>query len=205
MTPEPVTVPPSATVEEALALMRRGRFRHLPVVADGTLAGVISERDLHAGEQAGLDDVQRRRQVRGLMVRDVITIGPSDPVEHAARLMLENKIGCLPVMEEGKLAGIITEADIFRAFVEVLGVMEPGTRVQVRASDLAGALDRIAEVARTQRVRVISVVSDAPATGRTPGVVVRFGTLMIGPLVAALRASGLEVDEPEPGLAGTAP
>lgn len=204
MTVKPVTVPPSATVEEALSAMRRGRFRHLPVVADGALAGVVSERDLHAGEHAGAGDLHRGRPVRAMMTRDVITIGADDPVEEAARLMLENKIGCLPVMEDGTLVGIITEADIFRAFVQVLGVMEPGTRIQVRAADLAGALDRIADVARAQGVRVISVVSDAPAKGRNPGLVVRFGTLMIGPLVAALRASGLEVDGPEPGLTGTA-
>jgi acetoin utilization protein AcuB len=205
MTADPTTVPPSATVDEATAAMRQGRFRHLPVVSDGTLIGVVSERDLHAGDHVVPDELHRGRPVRSMMSRNVITIGPDDPVEQAARLMLENKVGCLPVMEEGRLTGIITEADIFRAFVQVLGVMEPGTRIQIRCADLGDALDQIAAVARAQRVRVISVVSDPATAGRNAGLVVRFGTMMIAPLVAALRAAGLDVVEPQPGLTGTAP
>lgn len=205
MTGDPTTVLPNATVEEASSLMRRGRFRHLPVVVDGVLAGVVSERDLHTADQAVPEEMHRQRQVRSMMTRNVITIGPDDPVEQAARLMLENKIGCLPVMEDGRLTGIITEADIFRAFVEVLGVMEPGTRIQIRCADLGGALDQVAGVARAQQVRVISVVSDPATADRGAGLVVRFGTMMIAPLVAALREAGLEVDEPEPGLSRTAP
>ncbi|MGD9894587.1 MAG: CBS and ACT domain-containing protein [Dehalococcoidia bacterium] len=205
MTAAPTTVPPNATVEEATAVMRHGRFRHLPVVSDGVLVGVVSERDLHAGDHIVPDELHRGRPVRSTMVHDVITIGPDDPVEQAARLMLENKVGCLPVMEDGRLTGIITEADIFRAFVQVLGVMEPGTRIQIRSADLVSALDQIAAVARRQQVRVISVVSDPATVGRSAGLVVRFGTMMIAPLVAALRAAGLDVVEPEPGLTGTAP
>lgn len=205
MTADPIVVPPSATVDEATSLMRRGRFRHLPVVSDGVLVGVVSERDLHAGDHVVPDELHLGRPVRSMMTPDVITIGPDDPVEQAARLMLENKAGCLPVIEDARLVGIITEADIFRAFVQVLGVMEPGTRIQIRCADLGCALDQIATVAREQRVRVISVVSDPATAGRSAGLVVRFGTMMIAPLVAALRAAGLEVDEPEPGLTGMAP
>jgi acetoin utilization protein AcuB len=205
MTPNPVTVSPDESIGEAASLMRQGRFRHLPVVGDGRLVGVLSERDLHLGDSGLSDEIQRQRPVRVVMTANVITIGPNDPVEYAARLMLENKVGCLPVMQGGTPIGIITEADIFRAFVQVLGVMEPGTRVQIRATDLGSALDRIAGVARDQNVRVISVVSEAPVAGGRTGLVVRFSTLMIAPLIAALRASGLDVDEPEPGFAGTAP
>jgi acetoin utilization protein AcuB len=143
MTHRPVTVAPSQTIADAQSLMRRGRFRHLPVVADGTLAGVVTERDLHVAELGSWTPEVGNRPVRSVMTRNVITVAPDDPVEHAARLMLENKVGCLPVLEGSDLVGIITEADIFRAFVQVLGVMEPGTRIQLRATNLAEALERI--------------------------------------------------------------
>jgi acetoin utilization protein AcuB len=130
------------------------------------------------------------------MTANVITVGPDDPVEQAAQLMLENKVGCLPVVEKAALIGIITESDIFRAFVGVLGVMEPGTRVQINSDDFATALACVAEVARSRRVRIISVISEPPGDERPGRLVVRFATLMVRPLVEALRAAGLDVDEP---------
>jgi acetoin utilization protein AcuB len=204
MTPRPVVVAPEQTVAEAQGLMRRGRFRHLPVVAGGVLAGVVTERDLHAADSIVLNPEQANRPVRSRMTRNLITVAPDDPVEHAARLMLENKIGCLPVLDGSDLVGIITEADIFRAFVQLLGVMEPGTRIQLRAANLAEALERVAEVAQHQGVRIISVVTESPRPDAPASLVVRFGTLMLGPLTAALRASGLEVTEPDAGRAGSA-
>ena len=204
MTARPVTVTPAQTIAEAQALMRHGRFRHLPVVADGALAGVVTERDLRVADPAAWTPELANRPVRAVMTRDVITVGPDDPVEHAARLMLENKVGCLPVVEGELLVGIITESDIFRAFVQVLGVMEPGTRVQVRAANVAEALARIAEVAHQRGVRVVSIVSEVSQPGEPVALTVRFATLMLAPLTAALRASGLQVAEPDPGRAGSA-
>ena len=204
MTARPVTVTPAQTIAEAQTLMRHGRFRHLPVVADGALAGVVTERDLRVADPAAWAPELGNRPVRAVMTRDVITVAPADPVEHAARLMLENKVGCLPVVEGDALVGIITESDIFRAFVQVLGVLEPGTRVQLRAADLAEALARVAEVAHQQGVRVVSIISETPQPGAPAALTVRFATLMLAPLIAALQASGLEVAEPDAGRAGSA-
>ena len=198
MTKHPITVAPEQSIADAELMMRRGRFRHLPVVAGGQLVGVVTERDFHASMHDE-DDVHRNRPVRTVMTRDVITVTPSDPVEQAARLMLENKVGCLPVMDGDALVGIITESDIFRAFVQVLGVLEPGTRVQIRAPDLVAALERVAEVAQEQRIRVVSIVSEPPGAAGMPSVVVRFGTVMLAPLIAALQARGLDVEQPDPG------
>jgi acetoin utilization protein AcuB len=182
--------------------MRRGRFRHLPVVRDGVLAGVVSERDLRLQEVGLPDDVIRARPVRSVMSADVIAIGPADPVEEAARLMLENKVGCLPVVEGSALVGIVTESDIFRAFVNVLGVMEPGTRIQVRTRDLAAALEAVGAVARSQKVRVTAVASVVSPSDATIALVVRFGTPLIARLTASLRAAGLEIVGPDPGSEG---
>lgn len=197
MTPRPRTVTPGQPLSDAAVVMRRGRFRHLPVVDGGELRGVITERDLEgAGDLSGEGG---DRPVRSVMTAEVITIGPDEPIDQAARLMLENKIGCVPVVEGASLVGIITESDIFRAFVRVLGVMEPGTRVQIRTDDLAAALADVAGVARARGVRLVSVVSEPDGAGGPARLVVRFGTVMLGPLNSALRAAGLDIAEPHPG------
>jgi len=202
MTARPVTVTPGQSLEEAAALMRRGRFRHLPVTQDGALVGIITERDLHGGESTGADGEARRRPVRTVMAVNVVTIGPDDPVEEAARLMLENKVGCLPVLDGAGVAGIITESDIFRAFVRILGVLEPGTRIQIRTRDLAGALEGVGGVARARGIRVAAVASEVSVASTEATLVVRFATPMIAQLTTALRASGLDVVEPDPGATG---
>jgi acetoin utilization protein AcuB len=194
MTARPATVAPGDSVASAAAIMRRGRFRHLPVVDDDVLVGVVSERDLYRGD--GVEPSQRA--VRSVMSAETITIAPDDPLEEAARIMLENKVGCLPVVEEGRLTGIVTESDIFRAFVDVLGVLEPGTRIQIRTSSLDEALTHVVDVARRAKVRIVSINSER---GRAPeewGLVVRFGTVTIEPLLQELRSAGLDVLTPDP-------
>jgi CBS domain-containing protein len=122
MTRDPVTVTPNDTLEHARTLMRLGRIRHLPVVDAGVLKGLISQRDvLYA----------RASKVAEVMVREPLTTVPSHPLRKAARLMFQKKIGCLPVVSaDGRLLGIITEADFVRF-----------------AADVATELDRVEAIA----------------------------------------------------------
>lgn len=112
MTSNVVTIDETAKLPEALTLMGRHEVRHLVVVDDGTVLGVVSERDLlrHLGEQT---------QVREVMTKKVLGVSPAVSVSWAAALMLRNNIGCLPVLEDGeKLVGIITESDVLLALTE---------------------------------------------------------------------------------------
>jgi CBS domain-containing protein len=112
-----VTVRQDADFQKALALMQEKKLRRLPVVDDdGQLVGIIVERDLLV---AAMRYLQSRVEVGDLMTRNVITIGPDADLNEVARTMLERKIGGLPVVEHGRLVGIITESDIFRRFVEL--------------------------------------------------------------------------------------
>jgi CBS domain-containing protein/nucleotide-binding universal stress UspA family protein len=124
MTSVPVTIRPDTPVGEAEQLMRHRRIRHLPVVKDGRLCGIITDRDVRTtmpspatglamGEIRYLLD---RLLVERVMTRSVVTIGPDAPVADAVRLVLAHRIGALPVMEGDRLAGIITETDLLRAF-----------------------------------------------------------------------------------------
>jgi len=108
-------------------LMGMERIRHLPVLdVDGELVGILSQRDLFRGALArnlgygehAQNKLMSQLVVKEVMTNDPITIAPDAPLAEAAKKMLEHKIGCLPVVEEGRLVGILTESDFLAAFVE---------------------------------------------------------------------------------------
>jgi CBS domain-containing protein len=112
-----VTVRQDADFQKALALMQEKKLRRLPVVDDdGQLVGIVVERDLLV---AAMRYLQSRVEVGDIMTRNVVTVGPDTGLAEVARTMLERKIGGLPVLEQGRLVGIITESDIFKCFVEL--------------------------------------------------------------------------------------
>ncbi len=112
-----VTVRQDADFQKALALMQEKKLRRLPVVDDdGQLVGIVVERDLLV---AAMRYLQSRVEVGDVMTRNVVTVGPDTDLNEVARMMLERKIGGLPVVEHGRLVGIITESDIFKRFVEL--------------------------------------------------------------------------------------
>jgi CBS domain-containing membrane protein len=127
MTPKVFTLKPSDSLEELYELMDDKHVRHVPIVnREGDLEGLVTHRDLSRsvlGPQEGLplsvqEDLLRRRKVREIMATEVDTIEPDEPLEEAAEMLLENKIGCLPVVEGEHLVGILTEADFVRYYVE---------------------------------------------------------------------------------------
>ncbi|HEU4899575.1 MAG TPA: CBS domain-containing protein, partial [Actinomycetota bacterium] len=148
MTPAPVTVSPQATVAAAISAMRRGRFRHLPVVADAAtrseLVGVVSERDLETWPEAPVEVAESLadRPVAEVMTSQPVTVWPDEPVEVAARLLAEHAIGCLPVVGDQGLVGILTESDLFSVLLRLLGGGEPSSRITLVLPDVPGALGR---------------------------------------------------------------
>lgn len=127
MTPNPKTISSSATLPEAYWVMIKNDIRRLPVVDHGKLVGIITLEDLRRFEpisMAGMDlirmsDMLSTLPVRRVMNTDLKTISPERPLIDAAKMLLENKISALPVVDNEELVGIITESDIFRAFVEM--------------------------------------------------------------------------------------
>ena len=115
MTSDPVTIGPDATLSNAKTIMDAGRFRRVPVVEDGRLVGILTERDLR--EYTGYLESTR---VNAAMRTALVTVTPYNTVEDAARLMLKHKIGGLPIVADGKLVGIITTSDLLKAFLVVV-------------------------------------------------------------------------------------
>ena len=174
MTTVPITIRPDAPVADAQHLMRHRRIRHLPVVTDGRLVGIITDRDVRTampspatGLAAGeIRYLLHRLLVERIMTRSVITISPDRSIADAAGLVLLHRIGALPVMEDDRLAGIITETDLLRAFASGATPAERAARpdrsivehtILVPLDGSPGSesvLPAVAELARARAARV---------------------------------------------------
>ncbi len=134
MTKDPVTVGPRTGAAEALGLMQERKFRRLPVVDEGRLVGIVTDANLTSALQyyAGrFDKARQKRDFSGIQVQNIMTPSPftarpDTPVAEVARLMQDRKIGGVPIVDKGKVVGIITESDIFHALLSVLGFGLPG-------------------------------------------------------------------------------
>jgi len=156
MTRNPVTVKDDTSLYDALKIMRENKVRRLPVLdKGGKLVGIVSEKDLlYASPSPAtslsvweINYLTSKITVRELMTKKVITVCEECPIEEAARTMVDNKIGGVPVMRGDRLIGIITETDLFKAFLELLGAREQGTRFTLLAPEKKGML-----AAMTRRV-----------------------------------------------------
>ncbi len=152
MTRHPITISQETPVTEALTFMRQNRIRRLPVLdRHGRLVGIVSEKDLLYVSPSPATTLSvyeigyllSKIRVEEIMTRDVITVTPDTPIEQAARIMVDNKIGGLPVVDEGALVGIITETDIFKVLLEMLGARDHGVRVTLETVDEPGKLSAI--------------------------------------------------------------
>ncbi|MBU4074712.1 MAG: CBS domain-containing protein, partial [Proteobacteria bacterium] len=122
MTPNPVTLTEDSSFQDALHLMKEKKIRRLPVVAkDGHLVGIVVQKDLFSASPSSATSLSifevhyllSKLKMKNVMTKQVVTVGDDCPLEEAARIMVDYKIGCLPILKEDKLVGIITETDIF--------------------------------------------------------------------------------------------
>ena len=172
MTRGVVVLSPETTVGEALALCRERRIRHLPVLEEGELVGIASDRDLRSAAPAlgdpGRASALEKIRISEVMSRDVVTTRPEDPIEEAANRMQERRIGCLPVVEDGVLVGILTSSDVMEALVQLIGAHEPGSRLVVSMPDRPGTLAGTAGIFGVLGINIVSVVA-GPRQEPPPG------------------------------------
>jgi acetoin utilization protein AcuB len=204
-----VTVSPDTSIADAYRVMHDRRIRHLPVAADGRLTGIVTDRDLrYMTSRLHPSPVEAETPVSKIMTDSVITAGPLDPVEEAARLLRARRIGSLPVLDGDDLVGIVTVTNLLDAIIDLTGLKKPGGRLAVSLPDESGQLARL-----TQRVAeagldirsVLTYYEDDPAgpeedvsddaaeqAGRLR-VILRVDTLNIRMLADNLRNEGFEV------------
>jgi acetoin utilization protein AcuB len=218
MQPRVVTVTPTTTLPDAIRLTNQRRIRHLPVIEDGELVGIVSDRDLKramassatALEAHELTYLLNKLTVGEIMTGVVVTISPLAPVENAARLMVEERIGALPVLDGSRLVGIVTETDVLQLFVKAVGAGRDSSRLDIfLGGSPEGLGDAVTTVERAGAP--VASVMVLTSSGGVRQAVVRIATLDAAAAVSALEARGYlvrqpggEAAEPRRGIPGEA-
>jgi len=207
MTKKVITITPDDSVSDAVKLMKEKKIKHIPVLRDEKLKGIISDRDIREfspSKATSLDIYELHyllatTKVKEMMKTKVITITAESPVEEAAMLMLDNNIGSLPVVEGGRLAGIISDRDIFKVLVDITGIRHGGHRVALTVEDRPGSVREVADIIRKYDFSLQSILTSyekAPKGFRN--VVIRcYGEGKFGALKAELLGTfkGVKIDK----------
>jgi len=164
MTSQVFTVTPDESIADTLLLMREKKIDRLPVLDKGKLVGFVTDGDLREVSPSPattlsifeLNYLIAKTPIREVALKKVVTCHPDTQIEDAALLMRQHKIGGLPVLEDGKLVGIITGYDILDAFLDIMGARSPGERLVIEAKDKAGVLLEIATTIKQFEVDVTS-------------------------------------------------
>lgn len=168
MAKDPVTISEDTSMIKAIHIMKERRFRRLPVVAAGRLVGMVTDRDLKeaAPSKATTLDVHElyyllaELQVKEIMSHNPLSVSQDDTVEHAAQIMLDHTISGLPVVDtQGKVVGIITQSDVFRAFMDITGVLQGGVQFALRLPDRPGLIKEVVDLLRSRGARFVSLLS----------------------------------------------
>ena len=188
-----VSVSPGTTLQDAYRTMREKGFRHLPVLDGERLAGVVTDRDLRlATSVLAPVPFPADSAVSAVMCREPLTANAQDAVEDAARVMRERKIGCLPVVEDGRVVGIITGIDLLDALIRMTGVDKPSGRLEVCLPDQPGELARLTAFLSERELNIHSILTypEGPERIRT---VLRVGSIETRLLARDLRNARFEV------------
>lgn len=168
MTKNPIVVAPNDKVDEAADIMKKHGFRRLPVVEEGQVVGFFSDRDLMKAAPSPATTLSKyevnsllaKMTVKEIMTKKVITIHADATIEEAALIMYHQKIGGMPVISStNTLVGIITETDIFKAFVDIMVLTEPSTRITISGEDTIGVIHGVTRIFAEMGINIISLVS----------------------------------------------
>ena len=198
----PVSVDENDSMKKAMDLLRDREIRHLPVLKGGDkLVGIVSERDIKQASPSPATALEIREiyylldkvKVKQIMTRRPYTISANAPVEEAALIMREKKIGCLPVVDDGRLVGILTETDILDAFIESMGVSGPGYRVELALPNKPGMLYEVLSLLKDFSVNIVSVATAPHDDPEMKILILRIETKSYKVLKAALKKAGYEI------------
>ena len=201
MTKNPMTVTADTKVDEVAHLMKKHNFRRLPVVVDGKLVGFLSDSDLMRVAPSPATTLSRyeinsllaKICVRDIMKKDVVSVNVDATIEEAALIMYKNKIGGMPVVSNmGAVVGVITETDIFKTFVDVMGLADGKTRITLEVTDKIGVVKDIAEIFGQAGVSIDSLITCKKEDNKYE-IVIRGDITNIDDIKAKLEAKGYKV------------
>ncbi len=196
-----VTISRDDRMTMAKKILTEKKIRHLPVVDGKKLVGLITNMDIRKAEASPATSLDVREinylldriKVSEIMTRKVVTISPEHSVEDAATIMHDKKIGCLPVLENGNLVGMLTENDVMQYVIEVMGMEEKGTRMEILVDDKPGPLADLTRIIKEHNVNIISLITDKAAEPEKRVVTFKLRTFYFEPIRKALEAAGFKV------------
>jgi acetoin utilization protein AcuB len=203
MTLHPLTMEPTASITEVHRYMRENNIRHLPIVdRRNRLAGLVTRETLLQAMPSSVTTLSiwemnyalNKLKVRDVMVKDVVTVEEDMSIEKAARIMAENKIGCLPVMRGEALVGIVTDTDMLSTLMELMGARQAGVRVTLQVPDAPGELAKVTAAIAEQGGDIAACGTYPAEEALKANIVLKVRHVPQDDLIASLRElEGVEV------------
>ena len=200
-----ITLTEDATIEDAMAVLNNHRIRHIPIVDElNQVVGIVSDRDIRDAGPSTLDKnhkVNLDQPISIIMKRNVFTAHPLDFVEEISSDFYEHNIGCLPIVEDEKLVGIVTETDMLHTLVKLMGAHQPSSQIEVRVENITGKLAEIAAIFKKSNVNITSVLVYPCKDLNYKILVFRFQTMDPRSIIAEIEQEGYTILWPQmPGV-----
>lgn len=203
MTRKVVYISPDTTVAHAADMMRDQKLHRLPVIEQDQLVGLVTEGTIAEASPSKATSLSiyemnyllNKTKVRDVMIRDVITVSQFSSLEDAIYLMLKNKVGILPVVDNEQLYGVITDRDVFRAFLEVSGYGEEGIRIRFVTEDKVGVLAKIIELIVSENLNISNTVNIPRKDGKVIVEVQIDGNVDINSLKSKFNEHQIAIEE----------
>ncbi|GFZ82554.1 acetoin utilization protein AcuB [Compostibacillus humi] len=205
-----ITLPPNATIKEALHLLQEHRIRHIPIVDDHyRVIGIVSDRDVRDASPSILlkepneDDLLN--EIHTIMSSPVLTVHPLDFVEEIAKVFYENEIACLPVVQHDRLVGIVTEKDMLYTLIQLTGTHVQSSLIEVKVPDIPGELPKVTSIISKRNLNIVSVLIYPYKNDPNYKIIVlRIRTMNPTPVIQDLRQAGYKLlwpnNIPEPKI-----
>jgi acetoin utilization protein AcuB len=190
MAHELVTITRDCPIKEAMRLMKKHEIRHLPIVENDRFMGIVTESDIRAVHLASMIE---EISIADIMLTKPISISPDTPLEVAACLLVENRISGLPVIENDRLVGMLTTTDICRAFIEIMGILESSSRIDVMTDRHPGAFEEVAHFIRERGGEIISVGMSSASDKSSRTYFFRLEKCDVEALANSLKQEGFQV------------
>ncbi|TFB25065.1 CBS domain-containing protein [Filobacillus milosensis] len=207
MNKDVVTLKPDHSIKEALELLNEHHIKHIPIVNDQySVVGIISDRDIRDAAPSTLEKQKNQaildHNIESIMTSPVITVHPLDFIEEIASIFYEHEIACVPVTKDNRLVGVVTEKDLLYTLIQLTGIHEQSSQIEVKVPNKAGMLPAITKIFGERKINISSVFIYPFKDDHSQKIIVlRIQTMNPMPLIDELKDKGYEVLWPNiPGL-----
>lgn len=204
MTKNVVIAEMNTSITEAFRLMKENDIRRLPVMENGKLAGIVTLADLNQAAPSSattlsvheLNYLLAKIKLKDIIAKDqeLLTVGPENYIETAAKLMRQNTVSGLPVMDNEKLVGIVTETDLFDALIDILGVTKAHSRIDIYVPEGPGSIAEITGLIAGKRINILNTVVYYDDSKEKYKMIIRMEALDCEDIVKEIKEHGYEIE-----------